>query len=482
MFDRVKFKLLRKQQRMSAQYIAQKIGKSRHAVSAWELGRRNPKEAQIRALANLLNVSVSEISDLIEIDKVLTKTEYNLPKFADSWIKFANYDAEEFKELQRKAARTLSDINNKICNELTQNSIVIKALTTAMPSIFYVKDANLKFITVNHLFLKLAGLHSEFNVLGHDDYKFFPRIDAKTNKEEDEKVLYSGIQIINSKGFLPGSRRKKIAFISKIPITDKNNKLLGLVGVFTDITKQEESKFKLELFNKILYEDLTDGVWFSLSTGNKFIYFNKAMEKICGYSIEEINKDKELWLNITHPEDRQIVIDTCYAKPPRDSIIKYRIIAKNRQLKWINVNITWAEYQGKLYCIGTARDITAEKNRETEFRTHINAFDNISEAVWISKNGRIIYANKIIEKLYECTLSEFLTKPIRRKAICNIDKDGRLKKRIELLNNSNHNQINLKYKIIRKDGKTVDVEEDIFLKINDDDAYQTGIIKILSEL
>ncbi|MCP4179100.1 MAG: PAS domain S-box protein [bacterium] len=467
---------------MSTQYIAQKIGKSRHAVSAWELGRRNPKEQQIRALAELLNISVSEISDLKELDKASSNPEYALPKFADSWIKFANYDAEAFKDLQRKAAKTLSDINNKICNELTQNSIVIKALTTAMPSIFYVKDSNLKYITANHLFLKSAGLHAEFNVLGHDDYKFFPRHDAKTNKEEDEKVLYSGIQIINNKGFLPGSRRKKIAFISKIPITDKDNKILGLVGVFTDITKQEESKFKLELFNKILYEDLTDGVWFSLSTGNKFIYFNKAMEKICGYTLDEINKDKELWINITHTDDRQLLIDASNDKPPKDSIIKYRIISKNNQLKWVNVNITWSEYQGKLYCIGTVRDITAEKNRETEFRTHVNAFDNISEAVWISKNGKIIYANKVIEKIYGCTLNEFLTRPIRINTINKIDKSNALKKKIESLENSDSNHINLKYKVTREDGKSINIEEDIFLKSSEYTTYQTGIIKILSEL
>jgi PAS domain S-box-containing protein len=476
MFDRIKFKILRKQQRMSALYIAQKIGKSRHAVSAWELGRRNPKEQHIRALANLLNVQVSEISDLKEADKVLSNPKYNLPKFADSWIKFANYDAEEFKDIQRKAAKTLSDINNKICNELTHNSIVIRALTTAMPSIFYVKDSNLKYITANPLFLKLAGVHSDFTVLGHDDYRFFPRIDAKANKEEDEKVLYSGIQIINNKGFLPGTRRKKIAFISKIPIIDKNNKLLGLVGVFTDITKQEESKFKLELFNKFLYEDLTDGVWFSSSTGNKFIYLNKAMEKICGYTLDEINKDKDLWLNITYPDDRLILINACDYKKNEDALIKYRIISKDNQLKWINVNISWAKYQGKLYCIGTVRDITEEKNKDIEFSTQINVFDNITEAVWISKNDKIIYANKVIEEVYGCTHDEFLTKPVRIKTIKGIDKD-----KLKTLKKPNSSHVNLKYQIIKGDGKIINIEENIFSKINNDTIYKTGIIKVLSE-
>jgi PAS domain S-box-containing protein len=352
-----KFKQLRKQNRISANYIALKIGKSRSAVTAWENGIRNPKEFYIRMLANILNTSVEEISDLKQTTFKESKTDFKIPEFSESILKFAKYDAVELKKQHKEAFRQIADVNAKIFQELNLNSIIVDALMTALPQSIYIKDINLRYIMTNTGFLENAGLDSRFNVIGHNDTKFFSTKESRYNTREDEKVISTGIEVIQRKGYMPGSRKKKIAYISKIPVKDSGNNIVGLIGLFNDITLQEKHRIKSELLNLVIHENLKDGIWLSLDDSDNFIYINKAVEKILGYTLEEINAEKDLWLNIVHPDYKEAVYKAVMEFNPEGNSIQYIITAKDGRKKKIQLNLSWGEIEGKMYNIGTVQEI-----------------------------------------------------------------------------------------------------------------------------
>ena len=78
-----------------------------------------------------------------------------------------------------------------------------------------------------------------------EDFKDIDNDIAEFGKTiEDEKVISTGKETIQRKGYMPGSRKRRIAYISKIPITNSENKIIGLVGLFNDITKHEKERIK----------------------------------------------------------------------------------------------------------------------------------------------------------------------------------------------------------------------------------------------
>ena len=58
------FRRIRKQKKLSMEIVAQKAGIVRKTLSFWENKKRIPSETKIRTLANVLNISVSDISDI----------------------------------------------------------------------------------------------------------------------------------------------------------------------------------------------------------------------------------------------------------------------------------------------------------------------------------------------------------------------------------------------------------------------------------
>jgi PAS domain S-box-containing protein len=355
-----KFKTIRKENGVSANYIAQKIGKSRSAVAAWENGIRNPKEFHIRILASILNISVDEISDLKDTAFKGNGSDFKIPEFSESILKFAKYDAIELKNQHKNAFKQLADVNAKIFQELNINSIIVDALMTALPQSIYIKDINIRYIMTNCGFLENAGFEAEFNVVGHNDSKFFSAKEARYNSREDEKVIATGIEIIKRKGYMPGSRKKKIAYITKVPVRDGNNNVVGLIGVFNDITVQEKQRLKSELLNVVIHEKLADGIWLSLDESDNFIYINNAVEKIFGYTIDEINTDKNLWIDIVRPDYRKTVEKTVLEYNPSGSSVEYIATAKDGTEKMVQLNLSWGEIEGKMYNIGTIHEIKKE--------------------------------------------------------------------------------------------------------------------------
>ena len=353
-----KFKEIRKKNRISANDIALKVRKSRSAISAWENGTRNPKEFHIRMLASILNVSVSEISDIKSETAEDRDSDFVIPEFSESILKFSKSDFDELKNQHKSTFNHLAEINSKIFKELNINSIIVNALMTALPQSIYVKDINLRYIMTNSAFLSDLDLPDDFNVIGHSDSRFFSTQESRLNTKEDESVLSTGKEIIKRKGYMPGSRKKKIGYISKIPVKDSNNTIVGIIGIFNDITIQEKQRLKSELLNTVIHEKLTDGIWLALDESDNFIYINKAFEQIFGYTLDEINADENLWLDIVHPEYKEIVEKAVCEYNPDGTSIEYIFTAKDGIEKYIQLNLSWGMIENKMYSIGTIHEIT----------------------------------------------------------------------------------------------------------------------------
>ncbi len=176
--------------------------------------------------------------------------------------------------------------------------------------------------------------------------------------------------------------------------------------------KDESLVHALEL-GEIKFRTLTESAAVGIFLyREKFLYVNRAFERISGYSREEL-KDLYLW-DIVHPEFKDLVRERVLARlrgetPPPHYEIK--ILTKEGEEKWLEVTAATFKKEGLIVGIGTAVDISPQKNFArrleetlTQYQAILNAFGGFIYAV--SGDFRIHFVNHKLEIKHGKKLTE----------------------------------------------------------------------------
>jgi PAS domain S-box-containing protein len=199
-------------------------------------------------------------------------------------------------------------------------------------------------------------------VAGKSDDCFFSIKEAKLNNEQDKKVLQTGKAIKDIEQYIPGSRKKKWGIISKLPITDNDNKTIGILGIILDITEKKEAEKIRTLFEDSL-KDSNDVIWMRELDTNKLVYVSKSVTKLTGYTTTHFKNNIDFWMNYcVHPEDRETYRNYRSSGTwPRT--LQYRIIDISGKTKWIETILFYKSKKKNIYR-AIDRDITGQINSE----------------------------------------------------------------------------------------------------------------------
>ncbi|MCP4176245.1 MAG: PAS domain-containing protein [bacterium] len=492
-FYREKFKEIRKLRKFTIDEIAQKAEIHRVTLSVWERGVRAPSEKNIRALAHALGVSANKISDLLAEE--VSDAEFS--GMIKSWRYFSDISDDKLDEQQDFVVNYMK----KQYAEFKQASVAFKALLSAMQSIFYVKDTDLKFIIINNSFRKHFSLKPGFIAAGKTDEDFFTEKEAKINSELDKQVIYSGKPIIKLKGYIPGSRRKKMGMISKLPIFDSDGKIAGLVNFFVDMTKE----FKSDENRKILEAALTcssDVVWLIRFTPKmEIIFISDSIETIYGYSKETFINDHSFWwdkcihpddkkkLAVYNPENMKLWADNFLKNYDSPMLTQYRIIDAEGKTKWIEESTFKKKYLDIECMCFIERDITErhtltekqklisqQSNRNHDFMQMNDMLKtlvaNTSDVAWIKTfNQHYLLIEGAVEDILSVTKDSLLNSPdILRNKIHPDDID-----KLDNVYSDNTFPTTVEYRIRNNKKDYKYIRETIFKN----DKYFYGIIKII---
>ncbi len=402
-FYRDKFINLRKIKGFTIEKIIKQAGITRVTLWRWENGKNEPSEMQIRALAKILDVSVSEFSDLKD-EKPHSKAHFS--DIINSWIVLADTKEQQLISQENK----LIELIQRRYNELLQTSTVIRALLNSMDSGFYIKDINLKYITANRTFLDNLSLNRNYSVFGKEDKDFFSTIESKKNSEEDQKVLITGRAVTDHEGFIPGTRKKRWGLISKQPIFDSENNIAGIVGTFVDITVRRKNENRRKLLESAIDKIEEYCIWVSRTeTGDRFksryIYINNSVESIFGVEKERALKDASLLLHNVHRDSRKEVDIFLASKLPSDKVVYKYIHPKTKKLRWFYTVVY--KFDEELY--GITRDITEVKKALNE-RFLLNTLLSASEdivAFYNLEDNKVLYINDVVERITGYSKEEF---------------------------------------------------------------------------
>ena len=118
----------------------------------------------------------------------------------------------------------------------------------------------------------------------------------------------------------------------------RDGEVIGAQAIAKDVTERKEAEEELRRREEE-YRNLVHNIPGMIYKGGADwgIEIIHKPDKVCGYSVEDFETGKIHWADIIHPDDKESVFTDGdrLAEEPMQLVQEYRIIAKDRGLKWV---------------------------------------------------------------------------------------------------------------------------------------------------
>jgi len=123
---------------------------------------------------------------------------------------------------------------------LNQERDRLQTLMNHLPDVIFIKDTAGRFLMANPALVKLYGANTPEDLIGHKDEDFIPQSLADHFVEDDRQVMESGVPLVDREESNVDAEGHPLWMLtSKIPLRDSDGKLMGLVGIGRNITRQK---------------------------------------------------------------------------------------------------------------------------------------------------------------------------------------------------------------------------------------------------
>lgn len=175
--------------------------------------------------------------------------------------------SEEYKWFQGSAKATFDDGGNptrmagSIIDidsrkdtdlKLEKDHNLLRTIIDNIPACVYVKDLDGRKVLANRSEYELWGFGREEQILGKRDADLSREGIAVLSENEDRQVLETGEPIIDKDAYTEIDGKEYVLLVSKIPLKDSNENIVGLVGISNDITERKKMENKLRERNQQL--------------------------------------------------------------------------------------------------------------------------------------------------------------------------------------------------------------------------------------
>ena len=361
-----------------------------------------------------------EVLGIIGIGRDITKlkeAEYQLQEQADH-LKEVNVLLEERQEEIQQQSNELSSQNRLLENERN----LLRTLIDSLPDYIFIKDTDSKYVTANRSVIELTQSGSLENLIGKTDYDFFGQeLGAKTYDEEN-KIFQSKEALSHQETRIKLATDKQLyVSATKVPYFDADGRLLGLVGIWRDITelkqitdklteqsldlqeintlleeKQEEIRQQSEFLaeqndilerEKNLMQTLIDHMpdyIYVKDKDSKFLLANKSLLKTMHVNdlngvIGKTDLDMAPFADIAHQyyQDERLIIQT---NQPIVNKEETGYDADGRPRIISTTKVPFLDAEGNIAgIVGIGRDITKQKSAEKQLREQAKNLQDINQ-------------------------------------------------------------------------------------------------------
>lgn len=325
---------------------------------------------------------------------------------------------------------------------LSQAKKLYQELYQKTPAMLHSIDLKGEIVSVSNLWLEILG-YTEEEVIGKQSTDF---LTAKSKKYAQEIVLPYFFKVGHIRDveyqFVKKNGEIIDVLLSATSESDEKGDIIRTLAVLTNITDKKKAEKELEEYHKNLEKgqenlkklvaiknkelaeseqilrELTENIasvfWLGKVDTQEIIHVSPAYERIWGNSCDSLYENPLSWLNLVHPEDKDLVLNNLIEqKKEKYTDIEYRIIDQNNSIRWISTSTFLIfDEKGKPEKIaGISNDITNKKNyqirlQESEYR-YATLVDLVPIGIFRSDiKGNIIYVNKKGLQIINATFDE----------------------------------------------------------------------------
>ncbi|MGY5860224.1 MAG: PAS domain S-box protein [Candidatus Thorarchaeota archaeon] len=423
-------------------------------MSIWEVMPKDQIENCQKTMAALLGGQEVSIypRDFIRSDGARVTGEMNPVLIDDNQdgsklILVIVKDITKWKEETEKALRSTETKYRQLLENIPQR-------------IFY-KDVNSVYIACNPAFARDLGISTE-EIVGKTDYDLFPKELAETYRATDKKVLDTLITHKEDEVYY-AQDKELITHIEKTPVRDDEGTVVGILGIFWDITGPIKAKQNLERSEKqyrLLYENLTDGLY-QMDTKGIITWASSIAAEIFGRSKNEVVGTHIS--EFVHPSAREstmeVLKNAVSSGETQSQGFEVIGIRNDGSVLYFQVNNKVLEENGEVIGIqGLIRDVTefriaqnALEASEERYRTFAESFQGIAHRGTLDWIPEFFHGS--VEAITGYKEEDFTTGNPRWDQIIHPDDKEFVFKIGEKLANIPNTAINRKYRIIKKNSE-----------------------------
>ncbi len=249
-------------------------------------------------------------------------------------------------------------IEGKQTEEVLRNSeSKHRTLLENLPQNIFYKDTNSVYMAGNENFARELNITPD-EFAGKTDFDFFPRELAEKYRADDKRIMQSGeIEDIEEEYIQDG--QELLVHTVKTPIKDENGNVIGILGIFWDITEQKQAEEALQAAyerNEAVLRTSMDGFMIMRSDGS-IVECNEALSEMAGYSQDELLAMKIGDLDV-HPVPEKVAERMQQVMQAGAHRFETVIRCKDGTIVDLEVSTTLVDLGEDEFFVSFARDIT----------------------------------------------------------------------------------------------------------------------------
>lgn len=299
--------------------------------------------------------------------------------------------------------RNVTEINRERAERLKAESRLQKTLDNMVSGCMIV-GFDWKYLYVN----MAAGIQSftyPEELIGRPMQEVFPGVEGSSVFAQYKKVMDERIPLeFEDKYSFPSGVTRWYEF--KVEPTEE-----GIFVITDDVTEKKEAQDKINKHKDILSESqriAQIGTW-ELDLVNNELFWTEEAFRIFEIDSSKFSASYESFLNLVHPDDREIVNEAYNASVINKTHydVVHRLVLPDGKVKWLHEQgrTFYNSSDLPLRSIGTVHDITRQKESELLLlqneRKYQQVVGNISDGLMVRDiNGKVLFANQRFLDLY----------------------------------------------------------------------------------
>lgn len=256
------------------------------------------------------------------------------------------------------------------------------SLRTAMdaaPARVYWKDRSSRYLGCNLRFVRDAGVAHPRELIGKDDYQMPWAAQAESFRADDRAVMTAGIaklsydeQQLTPDGRMIWCRKSKVA------LRNKDNEVIGLLGIYQDVTEYKGAEEELRKLSLAVEQSPASVVITDLQA--RIQYVNPRFTEVTGYSAAEaLGQNPRIFQS---GQTAKEVYQELWGKLSRGQTWKGELVnrRKNKEIYWEDSQIAPVKNQAGTvtHYVAVKTDISERKRLENKLKEALGRLQKIA--------------------------------------------------------------------------------------------------------